>query len=146
MFPTTLNLHNYLAYAVLLLVTLFTFYSLWGWLNGRKFRTRDKKFGLAAMLAVHIQFTLGLVLYLVSPTVQQAFKDFGLAMKSSSLRLSALEHPLVMLIAAVLITVARIKTKRSDSNSAHKTNFILYAIALLLILSRIPWAKWLGLS
>ena len=146
MFPTTLNLHNYLAYAVLLLVTLFTFYSLWGLLNGRKFRTRDKKFGLAAMLAVHIQFTLGLVLYLVSPTVQQAFKDFGLAMKSSSLRLSALEHPLVMLIAAVLITVARIKTKRSDSNSAHKTNFILYAIALLLILSRIPWAKWPGLS
>jgi len=146
MFPTTLNLHNYLAYAVLLLVTLFTFYSLWGWLNGRKFRTRDKKFGLAAMLAVHIQFTLGLVLYLVSPTVQQAFKDFGLAMKSSDLRLSALEHPLVMLIAAVLITVARIKTKRSDSNSAHKTNFILYAIALLLILSRIPWAKWPGLS
>jgi hypothetical protein len=146
MFPTTLNLHNYLAYAVLLLVTLFTFYSLWGWLNGRKFRTRDKKFGLAAMLAVHIQFTLGLVLYLVSPTVQQAFKGFGLAMKSSSLRFSALEHPLVMLIAAVLITVARIKTKRSDSNSAHKTNFILYAIALLLILSRIPWAKWLGLS
>lgn len=146
MFPTTLNLHNYLAYAVLLLVTLFTFYSLWGWLNGRKFRTQDKKFGLAAMLAVHIQFTLGLVLYLVSPTVQQAFKDFGLAMKSSSLRLSALEHPLVMLIAAVLITVARIKTKRSDSNSAHKTNFILYAIALLLILSRIPWAKWPGLS
>lgn len=146
MFPTILNLHNYLAYAVLLLVTLFTFYSLWGWLNGRKFRTQDKKFGLAAMLAVHIQFTLGLVLYLVSPTVQQAFKDFGLAMKSSSLRLSALEHPLVMLIAAVLITVARIKTKRSDSNSAHKTNFILYAIALLLILSRIPWAKWPGLS
>ena len=82
----------------------------------------------------------------MSPTVQQAFKDFGLAMKSSSLRFSALEHPLVMLIAAVLITVARIKTKRSDSNSAHKTNFILYAIALMLILSRIPWAKWPGLS
>jgi hypothetical protein len=98
------------------------------------------------MLAVHIQFTLGLILYVVSPTVQQAFKDFGLAMKSSNLRLYALEHPLVMLIAAVLITVARIKTKRIDSNSAHKTNFILYTISLLLILSRIPWAKWLGLS
>jgi len=146
MYPTLSDLHHYLAYAVLLLVTLFTFFSLWGWLNRRKFRTRDKKFGLAAMLAVHIQFTLGLILYLVSPTVQQAFKDFGLAMKSSNLRLYTLEHPLVMLIAAVLITVARIKTKRIDSNSAHKTNFILYTISLLLILSRIPWAKWLGLS
>ena len=146
MYPTLSNLHHYLAYAVLLLVTLFTFFSLWGWLNRRKFQTRDKKFGLAAMLAVHIQFTLGLILYLVSPTVQQAFKDFGLAMKSSNLRLYALEHPLVILIAAVLITIARIKTKRIDSNSAHKTNFILYTISLLLILSRIPWAKWLGLS
>ena len=67
-------------------------------------------------------------------------------MKSSNLRLYALEHPLLMLIALVLITVARIKTKRSDSNSAHKTNFILYAISLLLILSGIPWTKWLGLS
>lgn len=62
-------------------------------------------------------------------------------MKSRNLRLYALEHPLVMLIALVLITVARIKTKRSYSNSAHKTNFILYAISLLLILSRIPWTK-----
>jgi hypothetical protein len=67
-------------------------------------------------------------------------------MKDSTLRLYALEHPLVMLIAVVLVTVARIKTKRSDSNSAHKTNFILYVVSLLLILSRIPWAKWLGLS
>ncbi|SVB16822.1 uncharacterized protein METZ01_LOCUS169676 [marine metagenome] len=146
MYTTLLPLHHYLAYAVLLLVTLFTFNSLWGWLSGRDSTACDKKLGLAAMLAVHIQFTLGLILYLVSPTVQQAFKDFGLAMKSSNLRLYALEHPLVILIAAVLITIARIKTKRSDSNSAHKTNFILYAISLLLILSRIPWAKWLGLS
>ena len=146
MYPTLSNLHHYLAYAVLLLVALFTAYSLWGWKTGRGFLARDKKLGLSAMLATHIQFTLGLILYFLSPNVQQAFKDFGLAMKSSNLRLYALEHPLVMLIALVLITVARIKTKRSDSNSAHKTNFILYAISLLLILSRIPWTKWLGLS
>ena len=146
MYPAFFKLHHYLAYTVLIFVTLFTFYSLWRWLTGREYPARDKLLGLIAMLATHIQFTLGLVLYFLSPTVQQAFKDFGLAMKSSNLRLNALEHPLVMLIAAVLITVARIKTKRIDSNSAHKTNFILYTISLLLILSRIPWAKWLGLS
>ena len=146
MYPAFFKLHHYLAYTVLIFVTLFTFYSLWRWLTGREYPARDKLLGLIAMLATHIQFTLGLVLYFLSPTVQQAFKDFGLAMKSSNLRLYTLEHPLVMLIAAVLITVARIKTKRIDSNSAHKTNFILYTISLLLILSRIPWAKWLGLS
>jgi len=146
MYLPTLNLHHYLAYAVMLLVTLFTFYSLWGWLAGKASTAKDKKLGLAAFIAVHLQFTVGLLLYFLSPTVQQAFKDFGLAMKSSNLRLYAVEHPLVMLIAAVLVTVARIRTKRNDANTAHRTNFILYAIALLLILSRIPWAKWPGLS
>ena len=146
MYLPTLNLHHYLAYAVVLLVTLFTFYSLWGWLAGNASTAKDKKLGLAAFIAVHLQFTVGLLLYFLSPTVQQAFKDFGLAMKSSNLRLYAVEHPLVMLIAAVLVTVARIRTKRNDANTAHRTNFTLYAIALLLILSRIPWAKWPGLS
>ncbi len=139
-------LHHYLAYAVLLLVTLFTFNSLWGWLSGRDSTARDKKLGLASLIALHTQFTFGLVLYFESPMTQAALNDFGQAMKDSTLRLYALEHPMVMLIAAVLITVARIKTKRIDSNAAHKTNFILYSISLLLILSRIPWAKWLGLS
>ena len=146
MYLPTLNLHHYLAYAVVLLVIVFTFHSLRGWLSGRESSPGDKKLGLAAFIAVHLQFTVGLVLYFLSPNVQQAFKDFGLAMKSSNLRLYAVEHPLVMLIAAVLVTVARIKTKRKDANTAHRTNFILYAIALLLILSRIPWAKWPGLS
>ena len=146
MYTTLLPLHHYLAYAVLLLVTLFTFNSLWRWLSGRDSTTCDKKLGLAALIALHTQFTLGLVLYFVSPITQTALNDFGNAMKDSTLRLYALEHPLVMLIAVVLVTVARIKTKRSDSNSAHKTNFILYVVSLLLILSRIPWAKWLGLS
>jgi hypothetical protein len=146
MYSTLFNLHHYLAYAVLLLVALFTFYSLWGWLAGRDSMAKDKKLGLAALIAVHTQFTIGLVLYFVSPMTQQAFQGFGLVMKNSITRLYALEHPLVMLIAVVLVTVARSKTKRSDSNSAHKMNFILYAISLLLILSRIPWAKWLGLS
>ena len=146
MYTTLLPLHHYLAYAVLLLVTLFTFNSLWRWLSGRDSKACDKKLGLAALIALHTQFTLGLVLYFVSPITQTALNDFGNAMKDSTLRLYALEHPLVMLIAVVLVTVARIKTKRSDSNSAHKTNFILYVVSLLLILSRIPWAKWLGLS
>ncbi|MEE2947805.1 MAG: hypothetical protein VX392_05765 [Verrucomicrobiota bacterium] len=146
MYSAILNTHHYLAYAVLFLVIIFTFHSLRGWLSGRESSAADKKLGLAAFIAVHLQFTIGLVLYFLSPNVQQAFKDFGLAMKSSSLRLSAVEHPLVMLIAAVLVTVARIRTKRSGANAGHRTNFILYAIALLLILSRIPWAKWPGLS
>ena len=135
MYTPILNLHHYLAYAVLIFVTLFTFYSLWRWLTGREYPTRDKLLGLITMLATHIQFTLGLVLYFLSPTVQQAFKDFGPAMKSSNLRLYVLEHPLVMLSAVVFLTVARINTKTRDSNPVPTPHFILHPLALLLILS-----------
>ncbi len=141
-----LNLHHYLAYAVLLLVAGVLSRSFWAWRKGLDFTAQDNKTSLFVIIATHTQFTLGLISYFVSPMTQQAMNDFSLAMKDSTLRLYALEHPLVMLIAAVLITVARIKTKKDNSNAAHKTNFILYAIALLLILSRIPWTKWLGLS
>ena len=53
MYTTLLPLHHYLAYAVLLLVALFTFYSLWGWLSGRDSTACDKKLGLAALIAPH---------------------------------------------------------------------------------------------
>ncbi len=143
---TILDLHHYLAYLVLLLVAGVLSRSFWAWRKGLNFTAQDNKTGFLVILATHTQFMLGLISYFVSPMTQQAFDDFGLVMTEPTLRLFALEHPLVMLIAVVLITVARIKTKRTDANAAHKTNFILYAIALLLILSRIPWDKWLGLS
>ena len=137
--------HHYLAYLVLVLLALVTALSLKGWLQGRDYRPMDKRLGLCAMLATHIQFTLGLGLYFVSPFTTTAMHDFGAAMKNSELRLYAVEHPTVMLLAVVMVTIARVKTKRSDSNAAHRTSFIFHAIALLLVLSRIPWAKWLGL-
>ena len=67
----------------------------------------------------------------------------GDVMKDAMLRLFAVEHPLIMIIAVVLITIGYSKHKKKEEAKAKfKTLSIFYTIALLLILSRIPWGNW----
>jgi hypothetical protein len=65
-------------------------------------------------------------------------------MSDKALRLTSLEHPLINIIAIVLITIGWSKHKKlTDSNSKFKTFAIFYGLGLLLILSRLPWSLWL---
>ena len=134
------HLHHYLPYVLLSLMVLVTIKAFIGLAQGSDYSPGDKKLGLLSMIAAHLQFTLGIVLYFVSPMVV----SIGDAMGNATSRLYALEHPLMMLIAVVLLTIARSKTKTINDSSAHKTIAIMYSIALVAILSRIPWEQWLA--
>ena len=89
----------------------------------------------------HLQIVIGLVMYFVSsPIMKTAFADFGAAMKDSAVRFWAVEHIFVMIIAAVLVQIGRIKIKKaSEDRSKFKAMAIFFLIALILVLSRIPW-------
>jgi hypothetical protein len=66
-------------------------------------------------------------------------------MKDPTLRLTSLEHPLINIIAIVLITIGWSKHKKlTTSNAQFKTFAVFYTIGLLLILSRIPYKMWLN--
>ncbi|WP_232046781.1 hypothetical protein [Sphingobacterium daejeonense] len=61
-------------------------------------------------------------------------------MKVASSRFYFLEHPLMMIIAIILITIGYSKSKKIlDAKKANQTVLIFYIIALILILSRIPY-------
>ena len=67
----------------------------------------------------------------------------GAAMKDSLVRLHIIEHPLVMILATIIITVGFSKHKNKEKDSAKfKTLIIFYGITLLLVLSRLPWQQW----
>jgi len=69
---------------------------------------------------------------------------FGAVMKNAQARLVLVEHPIVMILAIALITIGWSKHKKQTNDTAKfKTFVVFYGIALLLILSRIPWAQWL---
>ena len=64
-------------------------------------------------------------------------------MKNPELRLYNVEHPTVMLIAIALITIGYSKHKKKlTSTPKFKILAICYTIALILVLSRIPWSAW----
>ena len=138
------HLHSFLPY-LLLSVLLFAFVkSVIAYLRKHPHTEGHRKNGLILLILAHIQFLIGGVLYFVSPMSTSGLNDIGLAMKDSTLRLYTLEHPLMMILAIVLITTAYSKSKKDiSSHLKHKIKSIYFGLALVLILSRIPWSAWL---
>ncbi|MGV3695949.1 hypothetical protein [Flavobacterium sp.] len=132
--------HSGWAYLALLLLFIAAANSLVGHLGRKEFTPRDRKIALFALIAVHIQFLVGLILYFVSPKGLDSFGE----MKNAALRLTSLEHPLINLIAIALITIGWSKHKRAQTSELKfKPLAFLYSIALVLILIRLPWQSWL---
>ncbi len=131
--------HSGWAYLALLLLFIASLNSLSGYLTKKEFTPKDRKIALFALISMHIQLFVGLILYFVSPYGKESF---GL-MEDAALRLTSLEHPLVNIIAIVLITIGWSKHKKATtSETKFKTLYMPYIIALLLVLSRIPWNLW----
>jgi len=64
-------------------------------------------------------------------------------MKDAATRLLAVEHPIMMILAIVFITMGWSKHKKQvKSESKFKKFAVFYGLALLIILSRIPWKNW----
>ena len=133
--------HSGWAYLALLMLVVVVVNALIGLFSKKEFTAKDRKIALFGLIATHVQLLIGMVLYFVSPV---GFSALG-EMANKTLRLTALEHPLVNIIAIVLITMGWSKHKKATtSESKFKTFAVFYGIGLLLILSRIPWSLWLS--
>ena len=131
MYTGLIHTHSTLRYAVLALLIVVVAKSLVGLLNNKPFETIDGKLTLWLMIATHVQLLVGIVLFFVSPLVQFS----GETMKDSILRYWTVEHSLLMLIAVLLITMARTTTKKlTDDKQKHKRVLTLTSIALVLII------------
>lgn len=145
MYQTVQFLHSYWAYLVVLVVFLATINALIGYFGNKEFSPKDFRISLFALIVSHIQLLIGLVLYFVSPNALGAIRNNGMGavMKDSYLRMMAVEHLTVMLLAVILITVGYSKHKKKlTSKPKFKALALFYTVAFILILSRIPWAQW----
>lgn len=135
------HFHSYVAYLVLLLLLIAVLHAILSLVNKRPFTATSKKFTLFGLVSAHVQLLFGFFLYFTSPV---GFSNLsGEAMGNSLSRLYALEHPLTMVLAIILITFGYSKAKRTtDDRKKFKLIAWCYGIGLLLILSRIPWMVW----
>jgi NADH:ubiquinone oxidoreductase subunit 2 (subunit N) len=131
--------HSGWAYLALLLLVVAVVNSVIGMTSKKEFTAKDRKIALFGLIATHIQLVVGLILYFVSPL---GLASFG-QMAESDVRIPSMEHPMVNIIAIVLITIGWSKHKKATTNEAKfKSIAIFYGLGLLLILSRIPWKLW----
>ncbi|MFN0728738.1 hypothetical protein [Polaribacter gochangensis] len=137
------EIHSYWAYLVLLMLLLAVVNAFIGLSQKKKFTDKDVRVGLFTLIISHIQLLIGLGWYFMSPAYKALKADSSIVMGDSTSRLLAIEHPLIMVIAIVLITIGWSKHKKKSEDAAKfKTFTIFYGLALILILARIPWNQW----
>jgi hypothetical protein len=141
----TMNLYDILrhfhkgwAYLALLLLVVVVVNAIIGFTSKKEFTAKDRKIALFGLIGSHVQLLVGLILYFVSPLGLAGFN-----MKDAAARLTSLEHPLINVIALVLITIGWSKHKKAATSELKFKSFaVFYTLGLLLILARIPWHLW----
>jgi len=137
------EIHSYWAYIVLIILIIAVVNAFVGFFKKKEFKSTDLRLGLFTLIVSHIQLLIGLAWYFMSPYFNQLTSNTSEVMKTKEIRLLALEHPVMMIIAITLITIGWSKHKKKTTSTAKfKTFAIFYGLALLLILSRIPWTNW----
>lgn len=141
MYNGLLQTHSVLRYFLLVLLIIVIVQALLGWVNKKPYTSMDNRVGLFLFIITHTQLLVGLILFFVSPFVQFS----GAAMREPSTRYWLVEHNTAMLIAIILITLARTTSKKMNAAEArHKRMFIFNTIALVIMLATI-WLSGRGI-
>ncbi len=146
MYGFLLSIHNVLAWAVLIVGVLVLARAA-----TRSATWSESDTGLVRKLTllVHLQLLAGLSLWVVSPAVAAARVSMGDTMKDPALRRLVVEHPSLMILAAIAATVSGVLVKKASGSPAKaKKALIGTLITLVLIAAVIPWqrlvTKWTG--
>ncbi len=144
MFETVKMLHSYWAYLALLLIVVATFNALFKFFAKKEFHPLDFRISLFTLIVFHIQLLIGIVLLVAGPYFS-AISELGMkaVMGDAILRSNIVEHPLMMIIAVVFITVGYSKHKKKlTSTPKFKMIAVFYTLALICVLAKIPWNTW----
>jgi uncharacterized membrane protein len=134
MYTGLLHTHSLLRYFILIALVVVIVKAVIGLMQNQPYGKWDNKFSLYLFIFTHMQLLAGLILYFVSP-----FVKFGSSTMSDKVtRYWTVEHIFAMLIAVVLITLARTTSKRMSNDAAkHKRMAIFNFVALVVIVAMI---------
>lgn len=132
-----LHLHNLLRWVILVLLVLSVLKSYSGMKSNKTFTAGDKKIWLFTMISAHITLVLGLYQWTLGRFGLFTYiKPEGVSMmKDPTLRYFQMEHPVMMIVAIVLITLGYGMSKKSVSDAdKFKKAYKYFLVALILIL------------
>lgn len=128
--------HSGWAYLVILMGIIFVISTLIYAISKKDTNATIKKIGLFTTITFHVQLLIGLVYYIM---MFSALEPSNI-MSDSALRLTFVEHPMMMIAGVVFMTIANAKLKRSTTVPMSVAVFAI--IGFVCILSRIPYHVW----
>lgn len=124
-----LHLHSLLRWIILLLLLVCLFQAI-------SKSTAVRKTSLWLLISAHLMLIVGVYQWIAGRYgINKGLPEGIELMKDKFYRFFWIEHPLLMILAIILITVARGKAK----NLNYKSVTWLLIIALLAILAAVPW-------
>ena len=137
------TVHSYWAYLVLTVLIITVVNAIVGLIKKKEFSNTDLRLGLFTLIFFHIQLLIGLGWYFSSPYYKALKANGSEVMEDATARLLAMEHPIMMILAIVFITIGWSKhKKKTEDNKKFKPFVIFYGIGLLLMVSKIPRNQW----
>ena len=139
-------LHSGWAYITLIILIFAVVNAIIGLNSKKEFTDKDLRISLFTLIVAHIQLIIGFIAFFVSAQFKYVLDNgMGAAMKEPTIRLFVVEHPLMMILAIILITMGFSKHKKQSTDKGKfKTIALYYGLGLLFVLSRIPWNQWLS--
>jgi hypothetical protein len=136
-----LHTHNVLRWFVLVLGVLAVVKAAQG-ISGDRDYAPARRAGVLFTGLLHLQLLLGLALFLLSPFIASALADMKATMADAAVRFFVAEHPTVMVVAAILMTIGGIVAKNAATDAARHRKLLVFAgITMALVLWGIPWQR-----
>lgn len=138
MYNGLLHAHSGLRWIALILLLLAIFNAAKSASSG-VYAKKDKMLNLFAMIFLHIQLLIGLILFFINDNGKVVFDEGW--MGNSVSRFFGMEHVLGMLIAITIVTLGRRKAEKKlkGTRAKHRKVMFSYTIGLIIILVSIPW-------
>ena len=137
-----LHLHNLLRWIILILLLVALVKAFTGWKQGRTFSNGDRSVWKFTLISAHINLLVGLYLLFLGRYgyLKVTLPEGESIMSDKFFRFFWVEHPLLNIVAIILITMAASKAKKAIPDlQKFKNSFWLFLVALLLLMVSIPW-------
>ena len=142
MYALSLALHNLLRWAVLLAGLYALFRMLRGLSATATWTPSDRRATVIFTTLLHVQLLIGLIVYGTSTLTRSAMADMGAAMRDPAVRWFVAEHPVIMVLAAVVATIGSVMARKAPTDGARfRRGAIAVAVALALVAYGIPWDR-----
>lgn len=144
MYSILKTVHSYWAFFALSILFIVILNALIKIISKKSFNSVDLRISLFGLIFSHIQILIGVILYYISPWFDQ-WASLGIGvMKNNESRLYLVEHPITNILAILFITIGwSLHKKQSESSKKFLRIILFYGVGYVLLLSRIPWSKWL---